>query len=310
MGGLVALDAGVLDDILKAFLSSIQLGWGQLMPTAMYWLKAFGTMEIILLGLSWGLLGGEELLGDILNAGVKMGFFILLVTELQSITNAVADSLVSLGLAIGGSQITRQQFLSPSTLVVQGQQALGPILEYINSMSGTWASPTNFAWIIGYEAIFFLTWLCFFFMSAHVIVAIILFQLICVMTLVLIPFGVFGYTAWIAEGGVAAIWGATLRLFSLAAITSIINPAMQWLSQLAVVKVETTVGPHSMMYTSTTLQGAMSLFGGALMLLLISFVGPTLIASKAGGGLVMTGHAIFGMGAALFGGVRGAIRAI
>jgi type IV secretion system protein TrbL len=126
-----------------------------------------------------------------------------------------------------------------------------------------------------------IAWICFLLIACHIVIAQMEFQLLTVMALLLIPWGVFSHTVFLAEGVIGGIVGGAVRLGTLAAVTSIMVPILK--SPLLNVGL-----PNG----EVTYQSGLSLMAAAVILLLASWSAPNFAASLLGTGPSLTGQSL------------------
>ena len=67
---------------------------------------------------------------------LKYGFFIWLVMDYRTFTNAVIDSFEMIGLKAGGGGLSRALLTDPSSIADYGIMATAPIFDHLNNISG------------------------------------------------------------------------------------------------------------------------------------------------------------------------------
>ena len=279
------IDLGVLDLMMQRFASAMTAGWIGLTPEALKIFSSLAVAEVALVTPMY-LLAREAVWKHIFYLLLKFGFFVVLVRNLKWFTETFMNWVVWAGLQIGGGTIDVPTFLSPGNIMLMGTQTTTPLLEYIQNLQGPVSSIINGPTILAMTIMMLIAWLCFFLIAAHIIIALIEFQLLSVMGLILLPWGVFRHTAFLAEGIVGGIVGSAVRLGVLAAITSIIVPVLA--SQQLPIATSTGNIPW---------QAALALCAAAGVMLIISWKAPNYAAALLGSGPAMTGQTAVTMGA-------------
>lgn len=271
----------------------IQLGFDRLTPEARFILQTLAAIELILSAAIWALSLGGDMLGNLMFKGLRFSFFGILITQLRPITEAFVNSMVIVGLLVGGNQITVGQFLSPGTILAMGWMTTDPLLLYVEHLKGWFGTLINFPVIVIFTFAAIVCWLCWLLMACHILLAVIEFQLLSVIALILLPWGVLSQTAFIAEGVLGGLVAGAVRLGCLAAVTSMIVPVIDTVTLSA----------------NPSYWEALSMMAAAIIFLIVSWAAPNLAASLTVGGPSLTGHALMRViTVGIYGAYRGARR--
>jgi type IV secretion system protein TrbL len=274
------VDPGILDAVRNAISSVVTLGFLNLAPGAMRLLRQMAVCEVVICA-GVMLTARGEIFQEILLKSVKLGFFVVLLTNLQLFSNAFMTTMVRGGLLVGGSHISVSEFLSPGYIFLLGIKTTQPLITYVENIKGTWSSITHLPVIIAYVFMTLIAWICFLLIACHVLIAQVEFQLITVMAMLLLPWGIFSHTAFLAEGVIGGIVGGAVRLGVLAAVTSIIVPILR----SPLLNVTTPSG-------DVTYQSGLSLMAAAVVMLLASWTAPNYAAALLGTGPALTGQSL------------------
>jgi len=218
------MDPGVLTTLLNAFSFVFTGGFAQVMPEALWLLRTLATIELVLVALWWALTQDEALVAFLAKA-LWFGAFLYLVTAWPTLTRAVVTSFMQTGLAAGGGGLSVADFSNPSTIASYGLQVTAVIFARISSFSG-FGAIKNLPEVLlaGFSALGIV--LAFFVMAIQVFITLLEFYLVSVLTLILIPFGVFRHTAFLAERAFGMILAFGIKLMVLACITSAMLPVL------------------------------------------------------------------------------------
>jgi type IV secretion system protein TrbL len=275
-------DPGIFNGMLPSLTRVLGLGWTGLTPEAL-WLVSQISLWFLLPVLGFALAGHIDVLPTAILALAKALVFVWVVTNLQTLTNGFANVVVSAGLIMGGSQLTAAQFLSPGTILAQGWNTTGPLYAYVENIgSSWWGALTSIAAILIYDlGVLLPMWICFFLMAAHIVVAVIEFQMVALFAVLFIPWGIFSGTAFMAEGAVNGILASGVRLGTLAFVTSALNP---WID---------TIGRALGTGEEPGVWAALSASAAAGLMMLISWHAPRYASAFFGGAPAFTGATIF-----------------
>jgi type IV secretion system protein TrbL len=230
----MAPNPGILTTLLNAFLAVFSGGPGHLAPAAARLLFLMGGIELTLAGL-WWVLKGENVLVGLVQKTLLLCLFAFFVANWTTLINTVLDGFVWSGFTAAGSSPAAGVALikDPSAIISQGFVTLQPIE---NEISGLSSFQLGSLFMYGWAFIF--TLVAFFMLAIQVFITYLEFYLVAALSLVLVPFGVFKHTAFIAERafGTVVSFGVKLMVLSfiiaaaqpvLAQITVPANPSLQ-----------------------------------------------------------------------------------
>jgi type IV secretion system protein TrbL len=194
---------------------------------AAYMLNLLAQIEIVC-AIVWFCLsdGAEEMLATIFVAAVKIGVFVMLITNLTDLSNTFADSVVELGLLVGGSNITVDQFKNPSTIMTAGlTQLFTPIYVYVSNL-GMLSFLKHVPQIVTDLGAGLLGWFAFLIIGLLSIFTWVELWIVTSVAIILLPFGIFRHTSFIGESILAGVVSAGIRVGVLACVCSLIFPVL------------------------------------------------------------------------------------
>src|SRR5215471_8775277 len=103
-------------------------GYARILPDVLHLSLLLLTLDAVLMGLWWALEGGEHLLSLLVRWVLWSGFLVGAIYAWPLWSWAFARSLLLVGLTIGGSQVTVQQFMDPMALFAHGWELCTIIL--------------------------------------------------------------------------------------------------------------------------------------------------------------------------------------
>jgi type IV secretion system protein TrbL len=286
MGG-----TGVIDRFLGTFTQYIDSGFGLLQGDVRWLAGVLIVIDITLAGLFWAMAPDEDVIARLVRKTLYIGFFAFLIGNFNNLAKIVFNSFAGLGLEAGGGTLTQAQLLEPGRLAQVGIDAGKPILAAISNLTGFVAFFENFVQI----AILLLAWLIvvisFFVMAIQLFVSLLEFKLTTLAGFVLVPFGLSGRTAFLAEKVLGNVVSSGVKILVLAVIVGIGS---------------TIFGQFTSGSSSTpTISDALTLILAALSLLGLSIFGPGIANGLIAGGPQLgagaaagTGLAVAGLGAA------------
>lgn len=212
---------GVIDNFLAIFTQYIDSGFG-LVQGDVHWLAGvLITIDITLAGLFWALAPDEDVLARLIRKTLFIGMFAFIIGNFNGLARIIYESFAGLGIEAGGGHLTQAQLLQPGRLAQVGIDAGKPILTAISSLVGFVAIFNNAIQI----AVLLIAWLIvvisFFVMAIQLCVALIEFKLTTLAGFVLVPFGLFGRTAFLAEKVLGNVVSSGIKVLMLAVIVGI-----------------------------------------------------------------------------------------
>ena len=211
---------GVIDQFLNVFTKYIDSGFGLLKPEIAFLSAILIGIDMTLAGLFWAL-GGEDVLVRLIKKTLYVGFFAFLITNWQTLSTVIFNSFAGLGLQGAGAAITFQNFLQPGNLAQVGVQAGWPILQAVGGLMGFTSFFENFvqifillfAWVIVIAA--------FFVLAIQLFITLIEFKLTTLAGFVLVPFGLWGKSAFLAERVLGFVITCGIKVLVLAVVVGI-----------------------------------------------------------------------------------------
>ncbi len=214
-------NVGIIDTFLNTFTTYIDSGFGLLKGEVAYLSSTLIVIDITLAGLFWAWGADEDILQRLIKKTLSIGFFAFLIGNFNSLAAIVFNSFSGLGLKAGGSTLSANDFLHPGKIAEVGLDAGQPLLNAANQLMGFTSFFANFVQI----AVLLISWLliliAFFILAIQLFVTLIEFKLTTLAGFVLIPFALFGRTAFLAEKVLGNIVASSVKVMVLAVIVGI-----------------------------------------------------------------------------------------
>lgn len=218
----MAVDVGTLTDILDKFQSVFTFGREAIGPDAKSLLSKLTALEVVLAALFWAM-EANDFRADALRKLLKIGLFTWFVLSFDSIIKTVFDGFTYIGFKAGGSNVTGG-INDPSGIVSMGFDATKPLFVHIQHYTGAWDVLGNLNDIIITGLCAVLVLLAFFIIAIQVFVTQIEFGIFATLGLILIPFGVFKHTSFLAEKVFGGIISFGVKLMVLAFLIAVTSP--------------------------------------------------------------------------------------
>ncbi|WP_428674748.1 P-type conjugative transfer protein TrbL [Reyranella sp.] len=284
MGG-----TGVIDRFLGIFTQYIDSGFGLIQGDVRWLAGVLIAIDVTLAGLFWAFSPDEEVLARLIRKTLYVGVFAFILGNYNNLASVIYNSFAGLGLLAGGNTISAAQLLQPGRLAQVGIDAGKPILSSISGLMGFTSFFDNFIQIV----ILLIAWLIvvigFFIMAIQLFVGLIEFKLTTLAGFVLVPFGLFGRTAFLAEKVLGNVFSSGVKVLVLAVIVGIGSTIFG----------QFTSGFHN----PPTIDDALTLILAALALLGLSIFGTGIANGLIAGGPQLGTGAAIGTGLAAGGGV-------
>jgi len=275
-------DVGILTNLLNAFVAVFSAGSGNLLPAASRLFFLIAGIELTLAGIWWAL-KGENILVGLLQKMLLIGMFAFFVLNWAFFWNAVLSGFVWAGFVAGGSPPAAGIALmkNPSAIISLAMVVIQPITNYINALS--WYDIGS---LFLYGWAYIVTILAFFLLAIQVFITYLEFHLVAALSLILVPFGVFRHTAFVAERALGAVISFGVKLMVLSFIVAAAQPV---LGAIAVPANPSLINAYSVML-------------GALAIAFLAWQAPAIAAGMISGGPSLTAGSAAGFaGAAAIG---------
>ena len=216
MGG-----TGVIDNFLGVFTQYIDSGFGLVQGDVRWLAGVLIGIDITLAGLLWAMAPDEDVLARLIKKTLYIGVFAFIIGNYNNLAQIIYNSFAGLGIEASGGTMSQAQLLQPGRVAQVGVTAGQPILTAISGLMGFASFFDNFVQI----AILLLAWailvISFFIMAIQLFVSLIEFKLTTLAGFVLVPFGLFGRTAFLAEKVLGNVVSSGVKILVLAVIVGI-----------------------------------------------------------------------------------------
>ena len=299
---------GLIDRFLEVFTRYIDSGFGFLGGEVAFIATTLIVIDITLAALFWSWGADEDIIARLVKKTLFVGVFAFIISNWNALARIVFESLAGLGLKATGTGFTASDLLRPGRIAQVGLDAGRPLLESISGLMGYIAFFENFVQIVVLLFAWAMVLLAFFILAIQLFVTLIEFKLTTLAGFVLIPFGLFGQTAFLAERVLGNVVSSGVKVLVLAVVIGIGSTLFS----------EFTAGFGG---NQPTIEDAMAIVLAALSLLGLGIFGPGIANGLISGGpqlgpgsavgtAVAAGGAMVAGGAAAGMAVRGAGAAI
>lgn len=280
MGG-----TGVIDRFLEVFTRYIDSGFGLLNGEVAFLATTLAAIDITLAAIFWSWGADEDIIARLAKKTLFVGVFAYLIGNWNNLARIVFESFAGLGLKASGTGMSTADLLSPGRIAQVGIDAGRPILNSISGLMGYISFFENFVQIVVLLFAWIAVLLAFFILAIQLFVTLIEFKLTTLAGFVLIPFGLFGKTAFAAERVLGNVISSGVKVLVLAVIVGIGSTLFS----------QFTAGFGG---NQPTIEDAMALVLAALALLGLGIFGPGIANGIVSGGPQLGAGAAVGTGLA------------
>jgi len=273
---------GVIDRFLEVFTRYIDSGFGLLQGEVAFLASTLIVIDVTLAALFWAWGADEDILARLVKKTLFVGAFAFIIGNWNGLARIVFESFSGLGLQASGTGMSPADFLRPGRIAQTGLEAGRPILDSISGLMGFVSFFENFIQI----AILLFAWgvvlLSFFVLAIQLFISLIEFKLATLCGFVLVPFGLFNKTAFMAERVLGLVISSGVKVLVLAVIVGIGS---------------TLFGEFTRGFTGQpTIEDAMALVLAALSLLGLGIFAPGIANGIVSGGPQLGAGAAVGTG--------------
>ncbi|HRO01835.1 MAG TPA: P-type conjugative transfer protein TrbL [Nitrobacter sp.] len=299
MGG-----TGVIDHFLEVFTRYIDSGFGLLGGEVAFLATTLVAIDVTLAALFWSWGADEDIIARLVKKTIFVGVFAYIIGNWNALARIIFESFAGLGLKASGTGFSTADLLRPGRVAQVGLDAGRPILESISGLMGYLAFFENFVQILVLLFAWAMVLLAFFILAIQLFVTLIEFKLTTLAGFVLIPFGLFGQTSFLAERVLGNVVSSGVKVLVLAVIIGIGSTLFSEFTAGFGGNQPTIEDAMAIVLAALSLLG-LGIFGPGIANGLISG-GPQLGAGSAIGTTVAAGGALVAGGAAAGMAVKGA----
>ncbi len=280
MGG-----TGVIDNFLGVFTSYIDSGFGLLGGEVGFIATTLIVIDVTLAALFWSWGADDDIIARLVKKTLFVGVFAYIISNWNNLAKIVFESFAGLGLKASGTSFSAADLMRPGKVAQTGLDAGRPLLDSISDLMGYWSFFENFIQIACLMFAWALVLLAFFILAIQLFVTLIEFKLTTLAGFVLIPFGLFGKTAFMAERVLGNVVSSGIKVLVLAVIIGIGSTLFS----------QFTAGFGG---ATPTIDDAMAIVLAALSLLGLGIFGPGIASGLVSGGPQLGAGAAVGTGLA------------
>ena len=213
-------DLSVIDRFTETFSRYIDSGFGLLGTDVTFLTSTLVAIDVTLAGLAWAMRADDHILITLARKVLYVGAFAFIIGNFKSLADIVFRSFSTIGLKASGGSLSAADLVRPGFVAAAGFTAAHPLLEETGQFSG-FDVLTNLPTIL----ILLMCWvfivLAFFILSVQLFVTLVEFKLTTLAGFVLVPFALWGKTAFLAEKMLGNVVASGIKVMVLAIIIGI-----------------------------------------------------------------------------------------
>ena len=217
MGG-----TGVIDSFLGIFTQYIDSGFGLVQGDVRWLAGTLIAIDITLAGLFWALAPDEDILARLVKKTLFIGVFAFIIGNWNNLAQIIFNSFAGLGLKAGGGTISagaasaarqdrRRSASMPASRILDRDLRPDGLHQLLREPHPDRHPAARLVIVV----------LAFFILAIQLFVSLIEFKLTTLAGFVLVPFGLFGHTAFLAERVLGNVVSSGVKVLVLAVIVGI-----------------------------------------------------------------------------------------
>lgn len=265
------------NDLMMSFSNTVSSGFAALQGPINGIFGLMIALVVALTGIQWALSSNREVLATGFGKILLIGFFAYLINDWERLSLLIQTGFVDLGLRAGGGSISRAEFLNPGEILRQGWQIVKALGETPAPINMDVMGNLTDALILGLSMIGIM--LAFAILALQIIVTLLEFKIVTLGGFVLLPFGIWSKSAFLAERPLGFVVSSGLKVLALAIVVSGARSVFDQLQPSA----------------NPDLYEALAILAASLLLAMLAIFIPNLAAA------LVTGGPALGAGAAVTG---------
>jgi len=208
------------NELMVIFSNTISAGFDALQGSVNGVFGLLIALVVALTGIQWAMSPNREVLASGFSKVLLIGAFAWLINDWQQLSETIYAGFLELGLTAGGGSLSREEFLNPGAILAQGWEivkALGETPAPVDNPLDVVGNMAD-ALILGLAMIGIM--LAFAVLALQIIVSLLEFKIVTLGGFVLLPFGIWNKTAFLAERPLGYVVSSGLKVLALAIVVS------------------------------------------------------------------------------------------
>lgn len=208
------------NELMVVFSNTISAGFDALQGAVNGVFGLLIVLVVALTGIQWALSPNREVLASGFGKVLLIGAFAWLINDWQALSETIWAGFIELGLTAGGGSLSRADFLNPGAILAQGWEivkALGETPAPVDNPLDVVGNMAD-ALILGLAMIGIM--LAFAVLALQIVVTLLEFKIVTLAGFVLLPFGIWNKSAFLAERPLGYVVSSGLKVLALAIVVS------------------------------------------------------------------------------------------
>lgn len=208
------------NELMAVFSNTVSEGFSALQGPVNGVFGLLIALVVALTGIQWALSPSREILASAFGKILLIGAFAWLINDWQALSETLYAGFLELGLTAGGGELSRADFLNPGAILGEGWRivkALGDTPAPVTNPFDIAGNLTD-ALILGLAMIGIM--LAFAVLALQIIVSLVEFKIVTLGGFVLLPFGIWSKSAFLAERPLGYVVSSGLKVLALAIVVS------------------------------------------------------------------------------------------
>lgn len=216
----MAVSSETANDLMSVFSNTVTAGFASLVGPVNSIFGLMIALVVALTGIQWAVSANRDALAGAFSRILLIGAFAYIINDWQGLSETIFAGFMATGLQAGGGAIGAGDFLNPGAVIETGWQ----IVKAIGDAPTVTENPMDVignlidAIIIGISMLGIM--IAFTIMALQIIVTLLEFKIVTLGGFILLPFGIFSKTSFMAERPLGYVVAAGLKVLALAIVVS------------------------------------------------------------------------------------------
>ena len=208
------------NELMVVFSNTVSAGFASLQGPVNGVFGLMIALVVALTGIQWALSPNRDLLAAGFGKVLLIGFFAWLINDWQRLSETLYAGFIELGLTAGGGGLAREDFLNPGAILAQGWSIVKALGETPAPVENPFDVVGNLVDALILSLAMIGIMLAFAVLALQIIVALLEFKIVTLGGFVLLPFGIWSKSAFLAERPLGYVVSAGLKVLALAIVVS------------------------------------------------------------------------------------------
>ena len=214
------VNSGVSNDLMTVFSDTVTAGFATVAGAVNALFALMIVLVVALTGIYWALSENRAALSSAFSKILLIGFFAYLINDWQALSETLYSGFIELGLMAGGGAISAAEFLNPGAVIETGWDIVDRLGENPAHESGALDVVGNFIDGLMFALAMLGITLAFAILAIQIVIALIEFKIVTLAGFVLLPFGIWSKSAFMAERPLGYVISSGLKVLAVALIVS------------------------------------------------------------------------------------------